>query len=219
MAVNFDDINVKIIQKSQKMENIHGCLLWQGSVGNNGYGRKKLKTADGKWKIISVHRIVYMCKIHSYDIPTMSDDGTKLEISHICNHKLCINVDHLALETHDVNMERGHCFLQNQCTKAHQPYCLIWCNNLGLFSYFLLFSIFILNLLQKNGLICYYFIYTQGQLKVKSCRVWQKIHHFWQKIHHFCSHEWSYLNKPNRAILWNSPWYFNCKPTIKMVFH
>ena len=37
--------------------------------------------------------------------------GGRLEVSHLCHEKLCINLVHLVLEPHARNLERIHCRL------------------------------------------------------------------------------------------------------------
>ena len=125
MDALFDRWMGQIEKKSINIDNEHGCRLWLGACTQSGYGRKKLTFLDGSYKVILVHRVVYMCKYRSLHIPLVNNDMKDLELSHLCNNKLCVRSDHIVLESHSVNMERIHCFNQGICTDSHNPECLI----------------------------------------------------------------------------------------------
>ena len=125
MADKFTTWWLQIMNKSVDMGNPHGCRLWQGYTTPLGYGRKRVTLPDGTSKQIMVSRVVYMCREQTFDIREHDDSGEKLEMSHLCHHKLCVRQNHLVLEPHSVNMERQHCFHQGLCTGAHEPNCLI----------------------------------------------------------------------------------------------
>lgn len=69
-----------------------GCLEWTGSVfGARGYGAFSLNG-----RTIGAHRAHWLLAIGS--IP----DG--LFVMHACDNKICVNLDHLELGTHNDNM-------------------------------------------------------------------------------------------------------------------
>ena len=43
----------------------------------------------------------------------------KQEVSHLCHKSLCVNTDHLCLESHETNMKRTLCKSQGQCSALH----------------------------------------------------------------------------------------------------
>ena len=120
----FDGLRVQILRKSVNNGNVHNCRMWTGCV-NGKYGRKRVKYPDGTTKLEYVARLMYMCKTLDRYIPPYDADGSALDVSHLCGHSLCVNEDHLTLETHSVNMERVHCQSQHVCTGAHYPLCMI----------------------------------------------------------------------------------------------
>lgn len=65
------------------------CWIWRGGL-NNGYARR-----NGK----RIHRLFYEQRYGA--IPT------GFELDHLCQVKSCINVEHLELVTHAVNVQRG----------------------------------------------------------------------------------------------------------------
>lgn len=71
-----------------------GCWEWTGVTNDGGYG-----VVGFNCKMSRVHRIVYEFLVE--DIP----DG--LTIDHLCRNRRCVNVDHLEVVTHKVNILRG----------------------------------------------------------------------------------------------------------------
>lgn len=61
------------------------------------------------------HRRVY--EAHVGPIPK------GLEIDHLCRNRACINLEHLEVVTHKVNMERGHWAKKETCSNGH-PFTL-----------------------------------------------------------------------------------------------
>lgn len=126
------DANSYILSKLDRellsnVDNIgpHGCQLWTGATSTNGkYGRKVVLWPDGPRKTEYIHRLMYMIKNNIIEIPAHDKSNNKLEVSHLCGQSLCINKDHLTLESHQVNKERQHCHNQNVCS-GHIPPCLI----------------------------------------------------------------------------------------------
>lgn len=66
------------------------CLIWQGKLMQNGYGRRDQTTA---------HRAEWLEKIGP--IPA------GLEPDHLCRVRSCVRLDHLELVTRAVNTRRG----------------------------------------------------------------------------------------------------------------
>lgn len=51
-----------------------------------------------------------------------------LEVSHLCNKRLCVNPAHLILEKHEINQKRIQCKSQRFCCGSHQIHCILLCN-------------------------------------------------------------------------------------------
>ena len=79
-----------------------------------------------KSKDYRVHRLAYMLKMKALELPRVNDSGQQLGVSHLCGNKICVNPDHLILETQSINKERQHCHGQNLCS-GHDPFvpCII----------------------------------------------------------------------------------------------
>jgi hypothetical protein len=71
---------------------LDGCWPYAGAVGQNGYGRIKVRGRE-----LLSHRVAYALAYG--EIP----DG--LVVRHLCNNKICCRPDHLALGTHQDNMD------------------------------------------------------------------------------------------------------------------
>jgi len=54
------------------------------------------------------------------DDDVMSVDGA-LEVSHLCHEPLCINAEHLSLESHSCNTDRLRCVNRGLC-HGHKPH-------------------------------------------------------------------------------------------------
>jgi len=70
------------------------CEIWTGATGNSGYGHRYL---NGRFT--TAHRWAYLKYVGP--IP----DG--YVIDHICNNKLCVNIDHLQAITQSENIRRA----------------------------------------------------------------------------------------------------------------
>ena len=68
------------------------CRLWQGVEGTDGYGRRKVREADGKIRSTSMHRWV-MEELHGRRLKSSE------VILHACDNRLCYRVDHLSIGT------------------------------------------------------------------------------------------------------------------------
>lgn len=103
------------------------CKEWNGACTESGYGRKRVTWPDGKKSMERTHRLIYMAqhKIHYSELKNKNEFGEQLDVSHLCNNKKCIEVDHLVHEPHSINMDRNECFKHGHCSKVHSPHCII----------------------------------------------------------------------------------------------
>ena len=106
------------------------CILWTGCIKKAGGGRVtgnygvisvKLKNGDSYiWRVMRVHRLAYMLHVRS-EIPQ------HLHCSHLCHSTLCVNVQHLTLETCIVNNNRRRCATEKRCFGHGQsPPCIFF---------------------------------------------------------------------------------------------
>ena len=58
---------------------------------------------------MEVHRVAVMVQMRLTRSPFLC---AGLEVSHLCQMKLCINPMHLTIESHATNQERIHCVLK-----------------------------------------------------------------------------------------------------------
>ena len=109
----------------------YGCLLWKGATFSGRYGRMRnpfYKHANQP-AYMRIHRLVYL--LHHIDefsdfiVPKTDTNGQDLEVSHICHNRLCVNIDHLVLESHMTNCSRRECVAKKICCKTHKPECLL----------------------------------------------------------------------------------------------
>ena len=104
-----------------------GCHEWVGGLEHGTYGKITVAWPDGQKCRERAHRIAYMAahKCLKSDLPRTDGNGRKLDVSHLCHNGRYVNPGHLVLEPHETNLERMSCKCQRQCSKLHQPYCLI----------------------------------------------------------------------------------------------
>lgn len=123
----FQDLDNKFNKKTTKLHNIYGCVAWNGYVDKLGYGVQNVNWPVEGAKKERAHRLAYMIKhrISRNDMPRLDNNNNKIECSHLCHNKICVNSEHLVLEPHATNQERIHCKGQGICSKSHEPYCLI----------------------------------------------------------------------------------------------
>ena len=126
----FQDLSRKFFEKTTKMGNDQGCILWVGYVDKYGYGVQNVSwpLPIGRKKE-AAHRVAYMIRhlCSRNDMPRVNPNKEVIECSHLCQNKLCVNAEHIVLETHSINQDRIHCKNQGFCSKGHEPHCLI-CN-------------------------------------------------------------------------------------------
>ena len=93
-----------------------GCHIHKKSAkSTNDY-----KTVELSNKIyVKEHQLIFFLYYHECSNQTQ-------EISHLCNNKKCINIRHLSLEPHCVNMQRKSCHSTGpralRACKGHFPY-------------------------------------------------------------------------------------------------
>lgn len=123
------------INKTRNLGNEFACIVWEGYVDKYGYGVQYVNWPTEGRKREGAHRLAYMIrhKISRNDMPSVDNNNNRIECSHLCQNKLCVNPDHIILETHAQNQDRIHCKGQGFCAKCHEPHCLL-CTNI----YFLL---------------------------------------------------------------------------------
>lgn len=68
-----------------------GCWIWQRGVDSNGYS----SAWNGSY-MDHAHRLIWMEK---YGPIPKGEFGRELDLHHLCENKLCVNPDHLALMT------------------------------------------------------------------------------------------------------------------------
>ena len=74
-----------------KADPLSGCLIWQGALNSDGYGRAYFHGRDYR-----AHRWAWIIK-HG----RIPDD---MVVCHRCDERRCVNTDHLFVDTHSANM-------------------------------------------------------------------------------------------------------------------
>lgn len=105
------------------------CIEWTGTLNRSGYADLYLTSPNGRKMHTYAHRGVYMLQHKVLEIPRVNENGAKLEISHLCNTKICLNPTHLILETSNINRERKMCHKSGVCI-GHMPLCIFMVCNL-----------------------------------------------------------------------------------------
>ena len=131
MASNMprQDIMYEIMERlgSHSVRGAHrdDCIMWTGArAGLSGYGciRNPLCTYfPSQSTFVRVHRLAYAVfnDLYTFEIPSLDAFGDRLDVSHICHHKLCINPEHLVLEKHVDNGSRQTCLALGACSRNH----------------------------------------------------------------------------------------------------
>ena len=118
----FEKLKLNLANKSERVGIGEGdCVLWKGGASSRGYGVMRVTWPEEGRKVELVHRVALMAEMRR--TPSQFP-GRRLEVSHLCHKKLCINPMHLTLEQHAINQERIHCAGQGFCTEAHYPKCI-----------------------------------------------------------------------------------------------
>ena len=96
-----------------------GCLIWPGEV--KGYSYARFSFPGQQKRRYTRHTLIKVISIGLFEVP----EG--LEGSHLCSNKLCLNPDHVVLESHAINKERQECSNKGFCDPnfGHIPRCLL----------------------------------------------------------------------------------------------
>lgn len=91
-----------------------GCWIWQGSIGNTGYGQvRRTRPSNKLWL---THRYSY-----TQEYGTIPDG---LCLDHLCRVRACCNPEHLEPVTHAENMRRApnyrHNVRKTHCPRGHE---------------------------------------------------------------------------------------------------
>ena len=123
-----EECSVKL-KKNSVLHRNGECIIWTGCINKQGYGQFRFRfpreTPGTSHRTKTCHRIAIMVYYRDFDI------SASQQASHLCNNKLCINTDHLALESSSLNNLRKNCFSNNRCyghldTDGNQlPNCLV----------------------------------------------------------------------------------------------
>ncbi len=109
------------------------CIMWTSDPDRHGYGRKQVTWPNGSKKRERAHRVSYFLhhKLLSSQVPNIDRHGNQIDVSHRCHKKLCINPQHLTLESHSNNMLRNACAKADVCTNEHAPPSCIFKDKVG----------------------------------------------------------------------------------------
>ena len=114
-----DAIKHKILEKTYVTGE---CRLWDGAKQNR-YGVINVKVKHNNifiWRRYYVHKLMYLIENNKACI------DAKLQLSHLCNNRLCISNQHLTEEFAAINKQRDTCFAQNSCTgHGIYPNCML----------------------------------------------------------------------------------------------
>ena len=86
------------------------CLVWEGALTRQSYGRVLLK----KGTVVYVHRVAWVAS-NGRDVP----EG--LTIDHLCRERRCVNPLHLEAVTQRVNVLRGGTLAASNKAKTECP--------------------------------------------------------------------------------------------------
>ena len=127
MEAFFENILLELCIKSSILPLGNKCMQWNGACSEAGYGRKRVTWPDGKKTVEKTHRLVYMAhnKILHPHLQNKNEYGEQLDVSHLCNNKKCILIEHLVHEPHCININRHDCFQKGNCSNLHYPYCMV----------------------------------------------------------------------------------------------
>lgn len=90
------------------------CRLWHNGQGSKSYGQIKVKLPNLEWHSYSPAKLSLIIKLRFIPPPS-------LDYLHLCHNRLCINQDHLSLESHGINMQRFNCMSEGVQTACELP--------------------------------------------------------------------------------------------------
>jgi hypothetical protein len=89
------------------------CIVWTGCINKFGYGQFRYRDPrdplSASYRTRTSHRVALMIYFRNFDVPASQ------QASHLCNNKLCINVEHLVFENNSTNNLRKNCFSHSRC--------------------------------------------------------------------------------------------------------
>jgi hypothetical protein len=110
-----DIIKYKLNLKRHTLINIPypSCHMWKGRIHTNGYGTLRVTIRGSRYRV-TAHRLMY----YLFNCSPLDPD---MHVSHLCHHKLCINLSHLSLEPGRINNKRRKCVTKHIC-QGHAGY-------------------------------------------------------------------------------------------------
>lgn len=101
-----------------------GCWLWTGNTYATGYGRIYIGIKDnGKPKYVRVHRWIYERingPVGELTIDHLCHDPKTCKGGYSCEHRLCVNPEHLEAVTNQENLKRRSSVIVTHCPKGHE---------------------------------------------------------------------------------------------------
>lgn len=98
IARNFLDM-VEVVTKDNGNLDLEACWEWKGYIAEDGYGRFSL---DGE--TVLAHRAA----IKLLDIERELPEGRKEVVMHDCHNRSCVNIEHLTIGPHSVNVQDSY---------------------------------------------------------------------------------------------------------------
>jgi hypothetical protein len=96
------------------------CIDWTADCDTDGYPLLQT-TFRGKRMKLRVQRLVYYLHHRHFLVPV-------IHVSHLCNNKQCLHINHLSYERSGINTQRKNCFTERRCTHhpGGLPDCRFW---------------------------------------------------------------------------------------------
>ena len=124
----YEECSQKLKANSMQHAN-NECIVWTGCVNKQGYGQFRFRDPrdpnSSVFKTRTSHRVALMLHFRDFDVPS------SMQASHLCNNKLCVNVEHLVFEGNSTNNLRKTCFSLHKCIghfnvdRKRLPDCLV----------------------------------------------------------------------------------------------
>ncbi|KAJ8038142.1 hypothetical protein HOLleu_19131 [Holothuria leucospilota] len=110
------------LQRKSRTEELNSCIRWEGAMRQTQpnapkYSYMKVQLPDSHTKkSMRVHVLAYLvANIRLRDVLLSKDKG--FDISHLCHHSLCINLEHLIAEDRALNNLRKACTRSGRCLR------------------------------------------------------------------------------------------------------
>eukprot|EP00058_Branchiostoma_floridae_P024364 XP_002609854.1 hypothetical protein BRAFLDRAFT_90782 [Branchiostoma floridae] len=101
----------------ENSKDVGNCREWKGHINKDGYGGYTTRNpTNGTRYTLAVHRLAYF--LYTEWRPALQKN---IHVSHRCNNKLCLRVDHLSYEPACINAQRTSCQDQGACF-THTPF-------------------------------------------------------------------------------------------------